>query len=260
MTSSAAHPSAPGGPGFEGFQGHNYRETFDHGGFADIFSDLFGANARPETSYAKGPDLVMGIQLSLEEAFAGVTTPISFNREVPCRVCNGTGAAMSQPCETCKGMGSVKASKGFFKMSQACPVCRGTGRKITKACPACGGRGKTLVTESVKVKIPAGADTGSRVKLRGMGGAGMGGGPSGDLLIDITVKPHSTFKRKGDDIYLELPVTFRGGGTRGKDRGAYTGWYFIHDAAAGNTGRAAVKTLRQRHAFSQDRNERQSVY
>jgi molecular chaperone DnaJ len=201
-------PFGAGGPGFEGFQGQNYRETFDHGGFADIFSDLFGANARPETSYAKGPDLVMGIQLSLEEAFAGVTTPISFNREVPCRACNGTGAAMSQPCETCNGMGSVKTSKGFFKMSQACPVCRGTGRKITKACTACGARAKTIVTESVKVKIPAGADTGSRVKLRGMGGAGMGGGPSGDLLIDITVKPHSAFKRKGDDIYLELPVTF----------------------------------------------------
>ena len=133
-------------------------------------------DARPETSYAKGPDLVMGIQLTLEEAFAGVTMPISFNREVPCRSCNGTGAAISQPCDTCNGTGSVKVSKGFFKMSQVCPVCRGTGRKITKACPACGGRGKTIATESVKVKIPAGADTGSRVKLRGMGGAGTGEG------------------------------------------------------------------------------------
>ena len=201
-------PFGPGGPGYEGFQGRDYRESFDHGGFADIFSDLFGAGARPETSYAKGPDLVMGIQLSLEEAFAGVTMPISFNREVPCRSCNGTGASVSQPCDACNGTGSVKVSKGFFKMSQVCPVCRGTGRKITKACPACGGRGKTIATESVKVKIPAGADTGSRVKLRGMGGAGTGGGPAGDLLIDITVKPHSIFKRKGDDIYLDLPVTF----------------------------------------------------
>ncbi|HMK48457.1 MAG TPA: molecular chaperone DnaJ [Thermodesulfovibrionales bacterium] len=201
-------PFGPGGPGYEGFQGHDYRESFDYGGFADIFSDLFGAGARPETAYAKGPDLVMGIQLTLEDAFAGVTTPISFNREVACRSCNGTGAAASQTCDTCKGTGSVKASKGFFKMSQVCPVCRGTGKKVTKVCPVCGGHGKTLATESVKVKIPAGADTGSRVKLRGMGGAGTGGGPPGDLLIDITVRPHPIFKRKGDDIYLDLPVTF----------------------------------------------------
>jgi molecular chaperone DnaJ len=201
-------PYGQGGPGFEGFGGHEYRESFDYGGFGDIFSDLFGAKTRPEARYSKGPDLVMGIELSLEESFSGVTKPIAFNREVSCMACNGTGAASSQSCDACKGTGGIKTSKGFFKMSQFCSACGGTGRKVTKVCPACGGRGKNLLTESVKVKIPAGADTGSRVKLRGMGGAGMGGGPSGDLLIDITVKPHSTFKRKGDEIYLELPVTF----------------------------------------------------
>lgn len=201
-------PFEAGGPWFEGSRTYDFRDAFDFGGFRDIFSDLFGARTRPETTHAKGPDMVMGIELSLEEAFSGVTRPITFNREVICKSCNGSGAESSQICSTCKGTGSIKTSKGFFRMSQLCPDCRGTGRKITRVCHSCGGRGKTLQTETVKVKIPAGVDTGSRVKLRGMGGAGIGSGPAGDLYIEITVRPHSVFTRKGDDIYLDLPVTF----------------------------------------------------
>jgi molecular chaperone DnaJ len=201
-------PFGPGGPGYQQHRGFDSRESFDFGGFGDIFSDLFGARARQETYHTKGPDMVMGLELSLEEAFSGVTRPITFNREIPCEVCKGSGAESAQVCDVCKGMGGIKTSKGFFKMSQPCPSCGGTGRKVTKVCSACGGRGKKLHTETVKVKIPAGADTGSRVKLRGMGGAGAGGGPSGDLLIEITIKSHHVFKRKGDDIYLDLPVTF----------------------------------------------------
>jgi molecular chaperone DnaJ len=196
------------GPGFEGFKAYDFRDAFDFGGFRDIFSDLFGTRMRPETTHAKGPDMVMGIEPSLEEAFSGVTKPITFNREVICKSCNGSGAESSQICNACKGAGSIKTSKGFFRMSQLCPDCRGTGRKVTRVCHSCGGRGKTLQAETVKVKIPAGVDTGSRVKLRGMGGAGIGSGPSGDLYIEITVKQHPIFTRKGDDIYLDLPVTF----------------------------------------------------
>ncbi len=201
-------PFGPGGPGFEGFRTYTGQETFDFGGFADIFSDIFGARAKAEPHYAKGPDLIMGLELSLEEAFSGVTKPITFNREAPCKICNGTGAESSKVCEDCNGTGTSKTQKGFFRMSQVCSSCSGTGRKVTKVCSSCGGRGSVFQTETVKVKIPAGADTGSRVKLRGMGGAGMGGGPSGDLLIEITIQPHRIFKRKGDDIYLDLPVTF----------------------------------------------------
>jgi molecular chaperone DnaJ len=102
----------------------------------------------------------------------------------------------------------MKTSKGFFSMSQPCSACGGSGRKVTKVCSACRGTGKIFQTETLKVRIPGGADTGSRVKLKGMGGAGMSGGPPGDLFIEITVKPHPVFKRKGDDIYLDLPVTF----------------------------------------------------
>jgi molecular chaperone DnaJ len=202
-------PFGAGGPWYEGTRTYDFKgDTFDFGGFGDIFSDLFGTKAGPEAYHAKGPDMVMGIELSLEEAFTGVTKPITFNREITCRVCNGTGAEAFQVCDVCKGTGSLKTSKGFFKMSQPCTVCRGTGRKITKVCSACGGSGRKFQVETLKVKIPKGADTGSRVKLKGMGGAGEGGGPAGDLLIEITVRPHPIFKRKGDDIYLDLPVTF----------------------------------------------------
>lgn len=201
-------PFEAGGPWFEGSRTYDFRDAFDFGGFRDVFSDLFGARTRQEATYAKGPDMSMGIELSLEEAFSGVTRPLTFNREVTCRSCSGSGAESSQICNTCKSTGSIKTSKGFFRMSQLCPDCRGTGRKITRVCHSCRGRGKTLQAETVKVKIPAGVDTGSRVKLRGMGGAGLGSGPSGDLYIEITVRPHPVFTRKGDDIYLDLPVTF----------------------------------------------------
>jgi molecular chaperone DnaJ len=193
-----------GGPGFEGFRTHDFGDAFDFG-LGDIFSDVFGRRARPEV--LKGQDIVTSLDLSLEEAFTGVTKTIIFNRETTCRVCNGSGAESSVVCGACKGTGSIKTSKGFFRMSQPCQNCGGTGRKVTKVCPSCRGRGKVLQTETVKAKIPAGADTGSMVRLRGMGGAGVGGGPAGDLHIEITVRPHRLFKRKGDDLYIDLPVT-----------------------------------------------------
>jgi molecular chaperone DnaJ len=201
-------PFGAGGPGFEGFRTYDSGETYDFGGFGDIFSNLFGTRTRPEAASARGADMVMGLELSLEEAFSGVTKPITFNREVTCRSCNGSGAESSETCEVCKGAGRIQTSRGFFKMEQPCAACGGTGRKVTKFCKSCGGRGKILQTETVKVKIPAGVDTGSMVKLKGMGGAGVGGGPAGDLHIEITVRHHPVFKRKGDDIYLDLPVTF----------------------------------------------------
>jgi molecular chaperone DnaJ len=200
-------PFGAGGQGFEGFRTYDYRD-FDAGGFGDIFGDLFGAGGKTGPYQAKGPDMIMNISLSLEEAFNGVTTPITFNHEVTCKTCNGQGAESSRICDVCKGAGSVRTSRGFFKMAQPCTACGGTGRRVTKVCAACGGRGATLQTENLKVKIPRGADTGSRVRLKGMGGAGAAGGPPGDLFIEITVRPHRIFKRKGDDISLDLPVTF----------------------------------------------------
>lgn len=194
-----------GGPKFGGFRTYDFGDVFDFG-FGDIFSDVLGRRARPEVS--RGPDMVIALELSLEEAFSGVTKTITFNRERTCKVCNGSGAESSEMCNVCKGSGSIKTSKGFFRMSQFCQACGGTGRKVKKVCPSCGGRGRILQAETVKAKIPAGVDTGSRVRLRGLGGAGESGGPPGDLHVEITVKPHRLFKRKGDDLYLDLPVTF----------------------------------------------------
>ena len=194
-----------GGPGYEGFRTYDYGDAFDFG-LGDIFSDVFGRRARPET--LKGHDIGIGLDLSLEEAFSGVTKTITFNREAACPTCHGSGAESSVSCDVCKGTGSIKTSKGFFRMSQPCQSCGGTGRKITKVCSACGGRGKILKAETVKAKIPAGVDTGSRVRLRGLGSAGEGGGPAGDLHVEISVRPNHLFKRKGDDLYLDLPVTF----------------------------------------------------
>lgn len=200
-------PFESGGPGFD-YRTYTSGDRFDFGGFGDIFSDVFGAETGFKSPGVKGPDLVMRLEMTLEEAFAGITKSVTFNREVRCKDCSGSGAETYRQCEKCKGTGKVAASKGFFKMSQHCSVCGGTGKKVTKTCSSCNGMGKAFHTETIKVKIPAGADTGSRVRVRGMGGAGQGSGAAGDLQIEITIKPHALFTRKGDDIHIEVPVTF----------------------------------------------------
>jgi molecular chaperone DnaJ len=200
-------PFGNGGPGFD-FRTFTSGDRFDFGGFGDIFSDMFGGGAGVERVDIRGPDLLMELALSMEEAFSGVAKPITFTREVACKRCKGSGAETYQQCDKCRGSGRISSSKGFFKMSQFCSVCGGTGKNITKACKNCGGRGKNIKTETIKVKIPAGADTGARVKVRGMGGAGDGSGPPGDLHIEIKVRHHPFFTRKGDHVYIEVPVTF----------------------------------------------------
>jgi molecular chaperone DnaJ len=193
-----------GTQGFEGFRTHDF--GFGFGTAEDIFSDLFGHFGREEVSL-RGVDLSTHLDISLEEAYKGVTKPITISREIPCKNCAGTGAEASQVCSHCKGTGTIKQSRGLFRLSQPCPACKGRGRIITKVCKVCRGQGSTMVTETIKVKIPPGADTGSRVKIKGMGGAGVKGGPPGDLYIELTVKPHPVFKREGNNIYVEVPVT-----------------------------------------------------
>jgi molecular chaperone DnaJ len=161
-----------------------------------------------ERADLRGHDLFLKMGLTLEEAFSGIVKTVTYNREIACRDCKGTGSETYQQCDRCKGTGKVSSSKGFFKMAQQCAACRGTGRKVTKVCKTCGGRGKIMHTESIKVRIPAGADTGSRIRLKGMGGSGEGSGPFGDLQIEITVKQHPVFTRKGDDLLIDVPVTF----------------------------------------------------
>jgi len=192
--------------GFEGFRG------FDFGGgsgnFGDIFGDIFGGGFSREPAAYRGEDLVMALDLSLEEAFAGTTLNIPLSRSVNCESCNGKGAESFETCAKCSGTGRSESARGFFKMAQPCHECGGAGKKALSHCKKCGGRGSTHSSETFKVKIPAGADDGSIIRLKGKGNAGRGGGPSGDLLIEITLRPHALFQKKGNDIHVQIPVTF----------------------------------------------------
>ncbi len=176
--------------------------------FGDIFSDFFGAGRRTTRAGAmKGPDLVTKMTLTLEEAFKGVTRPITITHGVVCSACGGLGAERYETCPSCAGTGKVTTRKGFFTLSQSCPVCGGAGRKALRVCTTCRGSGTVRTTETVNVRIPPGVDTGTRVKVKGKGEAGTGGGPPGDLYIEIEVLPHPVFRREGDDIYVEVPIT-----------------------------------------------------
>lgn len=192
---------------FEGFDGH---KGFGGGAgfdFSEIFGDMFGG-MRGEPAHAKGESIFAGIELTIEEAFSGVTKPITFRRTANCDSCSGTGAESSHTCQKCSGSGRTHAQKGFFNMAQGCAECGGSGKKVTAVCRNCGGRGGVYTTETLNVKIPAGVDNGSIVKLKGKGNAGVGGGPAGDLQLEISLKPHPVFKRQGENVHVQLPVTF----------------------------------------------------
>ena len=193
------------------FEGPGGERNFDFGGkfdFNDLFGNVFGAGGGETFNYSSGEDMLYGIELTIEEAFTGITRPMNITRTAVCDACGGSGAESFQTCQKCRGTGQIQTAKGFFRMGQACHECNGTGKKITTACKKCGGRGTKLHQETVNIKIPAGVDNGSVVRLKGRGNAGIGGGPAGDLLLEITIKEHPVFKRKGNDIYVQLPVTF----------------------------------------------------
>lgn len=183
------------------------------GGFADIFSDLLGRGTRSGTRYAEAPgrgeDIYYTVDLDFLDAVRGLTTQISLQRHAPCPVCRGTGEApgsSAEVCPDCKGTGQKQVSRGGLTVSQTCPTCRGRGRKISP-CTSCAGRGGILQTERLSVKIPAGVDNGSKVRLAEKGEAGLHGGPPGDLYIITRVRPHSFFERKGDNIYSKVPIS-----------------------------------------------------
>ncbi|MDA8089271.1 MAG: molecular chaperone DnaJ [Nitrospiraceae bacterium] len=211
---------AGAGGGFPGYGGAGYGTSGAGGfggaqtggdeydfGFGDIFSELFGGAAKARGVPRKGADLYTEMDVTFKEAFNGTTRPISINREAVCPQCGGIGASEVKKCDRCKGTGKLQTKKGFFSTVSACPECGGTGQKVTKICPSCRGTGKRVSTETVSVKIPAGVDNGSMLRLRGLGNAGGDGGPAGDLRIKIKVQPHPFFKREGENVYIEVPVT-----------------------------------------------------
>ena len=207
------------GGGFGGFGGGGFRpEDFagyatEEADFSDIFSEILGGRERragPGKGPRKGDDVQYSMEVSFEDALFGTTARINVQREVACSACKGSGEdASSKPstCPECKGTGRIRTGKGFFGASQACPRCGGKGKINVVPCRSCHGRGTVPRTEQLSVKIPAGVDNGSKVRLAGMGGPGIGGGPPGDLFIITRIRPHDFFERKGDNLYCEIPIT-----------------------------------------------------
>ncbi|MCX7793818.1 MAG: molecular chaperone DnaJ [Thermodesulfovibrionales bacterium] len=190
---------------FEGFDFSrpDFADIFDFG-FGDLFTDLF---SRHRPSPTRGGDILTRTEITLEEAYRGVTKPIAITRHISCSKCKGRGAESVETCPTCKGSGTVGSSRGFFSFRQTCPSCRGSGERISRLCSECRGTGKIVLTETINVKIPPGVEDGQRVKVRGMGEAGEYGGPPGDLYIEVSISPHELFRRDGKDLYVEVPVT-----------------------------------------------------
>lgn len=196
---------------FSGFGGAGF------GGFEDIFSSFFGGGARQANPNAprQGDDLRMDVTISFEEAAKGCEKEVNVVRDETCENCGGTGAkpgTKPTTCPDCHGSGQVTQVRntafGRIQNVTTCPKCRGTGKIVSDPCPKCNGRGKKRTSRRRTVKIPAGIDNGQVLTIRGQGGAGENGGPNGDLLIVVNVRPHKLFKRRDYDMYLDLPITF----------------------------------------------------
>jgi molecular chaperone DnaJ len=213
-----ASSSQGGGFDFSGFNWENTQTSGGSGGgsFSDIFSDLFGGKGskqqtQPEPPRAlpkKGADIEIPLALSFEESVTGYSTNLTVNRTEQCSRCQGagdTGGTVSM-CGTCKGTGQLQKIGGSLQFSKPCQDCEGTGRR-RPPCSQCNGKGTTPKNEQVKIKIPAGVDTGSRVRVAGKGYGGRLGAPSGDLFIITNVGKHKYFTRKGDNIYVTVPIT-----------------------------------------------------
>lgn len=189
------------------------------GGFSDIFGDVFGdifggAGGRGGHGRGggfRGAGLRYSLDLTLEDAVKGTEVRIRVPTLETCGTCKGSGAKVgSSPtvCRTCGGQGQVRMQQGFFSIQQTCPACRGNGKIVTDPCATCHGQGRTQDTKELKVKVPAGVDEGDQIRLSGEGEAGESGGTHGDLYVQIRLKPHSIFKRDGNDLYCEMPVRF----------------------------------------------------
>jgi molecular chaperone DnaJ len=201
-------PSMGGGRGAGGFGGFSGAESF-----SDIFGDIFGGGRahQQRSNVQRGSDLRYNLELTLEEAVFGTDAKIRVPVLVTCGECSGSGAKKgSSPviCSTCHGHGQVRMQQGFFSVQQTCPTCRGTGKQIKDPCGVCYGQGRVQENKTLSAKIPAGVDTGDRIRLAGEGEAGEFGGPAGDLYVQVQVKDHEIFTRDGANLYCEVPISF----------------------------------------------------
>jgi molecular chaperone DnaJ len=198
---ASQHGQADGGPGFAG--GMDFSEIF-----GDIFGDIFGGR---RGGRQRGSDLQYNLEISLADAVFGKTVEISVPAYVMCPECHGSGARKgTKPvtCRDCEGHGQVRIQQGFFSVQQTCPTCRGRGSRVLDPCSVCRGKGRSQRVKKLSVKIPPGVDNGDRIRLNGEGEAGEQGGMSGDLYVQIHVKPHDIFTRDGLHLQCEVPVNF----------------------------------------------------
>ena len=196
--------------GFKGFSG--FDDIFSS--FGDIFENIFGfSNGRQpgRSAVQTGADLRYDLTISFTEAALGTSMEITIKKLVTCEGCRGKGTAAGAAlatCSRCYGRGQVTQANGFFAISTTCPYCKGRGSVILEPCESCRGTGKTAAAKTIQLKIPAGVETGSRLRLRGEGEAGDFGGPNGDLYVFLKVRRHEFFERRGNDIYCRIPISF----------------------------------------------------
>ena len=188
-----------------------FREAFG-GGTGSIFDDLFGGGSRSDpTGPQRGADLRYDMELTFEEAARGCEKEISVTKLDQCDHCHGSGRTAEskvKTCATCGGRGQVVTARGIFSIAQTCPRCEGAGRSIENPCKQCRGTGRRERSTKIKLKVPAGVDTGARLRSSGNGEAGLRGGPAGDLYVVLHVKQHEIFGREGDDLICEVPISF----------------------------------------------------
>lgn len=179
--------------------------------FGDVFGDIFGGGRRGGRHQVfRGADLRYQLDLDLEQAVFGDDVEVSYSTLSECESCHGSGARTGsepQTCPSCRGHGQVRMSQGMFSIQQTCPRCRGTGQQIVDPCDECSGQGRINKRRTLSVKVPAGVDTGDRIRLSGEGEAGRNGGPAGDLYVEVRVRAHEIFRRDGAHLHCEIPIS-----------------------------------------------------
>ncbi|GAB4296897.1 MAG: molecular chaperone DnaJ [Desulfuromonadia bacterium] len=179
--------------------------------FGDIFGEIFGGGTRRRSEGRRGDDLQYTLEIRFEEAAFGCTKEIQVPYQKRCDTCSGSGAKPGtevKQCPTCRGAGQVRFQQGFFSVTRPCTTCRGEGKVIETPCPECRGTGSVRATKTLSVKVPAGVETGIRLKMMGEGGQGVRGGANGDLYVVIQVQDHPIFQREGNDVLCEIPISF----------------------------------------------------
>ena len=216
------HAGLGGGGGQQGF--HDVNDIFSQV-FGDAFGDVFGGRGgrQQQNGPRRGSDLRYDLEITLEQAYKGAEVEVSIPSTATCDTCEGTGAkkgAKASTCSTCAGQGRVRQANGFFQVERTCPSCGGAGQRIAAAdvCPSCTGHGQVRKTRKLQLKVPAGVDDGSRIRLSGEGDAGQRGGPRGDLYVFLSVQPHELFERDNLDPAVHGARADDGGGPGRRDR------------------------------------------